>query len=31
VPVHIRDPRCVGKTFPRFFAELAQLTQAGTA
>ncbi len=26
VPVHIRDPRCVGKTFPRFFAELALLT-----
>jgi 3-phosphoshikimate 1-carboxyvinyltransferase len=25
VPVHIRDPRCVGKTFPRFFAELESL------
>jgi len=31
VPVHIRDPRCVGKTFPGFFAELAQLTRAGAA
>jgi 3-phosphoshikimate 1-carboxyvinyltransferase len=27
VPVHIRDPRCVSKTFPRFFAELAALVQ----
>lgn len=26
-PVHIRDPRCVSKTFPRFFAELAALTR----
>ncbi len=24
-PVHIRDPRCVSKTYPRFFAELAAL------
>ena len=28
VPVHIRDPRCVSKTFPRFFAELASLTRS---
>jgi 3-phosphoshikimate 1-carboxyvinyltransferase len=28
MPVHIRDPRCVSKTFPRFFAELAALTQS---
>jgi 3-phosphoshikimate 1-carboxyvinyltransferase len=27
VPVHIRDPRCVSKTFPRFFAELTALAQ----
>jgi 3-phosphoshikimate 1-carboxyvinyltransferase len=27
VPVHIRDPRCVSKTFPRFFAELSALAQ----
>jgi 3-phosphoshikimate 1-carboxyvinyltransferase len=25
VPVHIRDPRCVGKTFPGYFTELATL------
>jgi len=25
VPVHIRDPRCVSKTFPRFFVELSAL------
>jgi 3-phosphoshikimate 1-carboxyvinyltransferase len=31
VPVHIRDPRCVSKTFPRFFAELALLTAARAA
>jgi 3-phosphoshikimate 1-carboxyvinyltransferase len=31
VPVHLRDPRCVSKTFPRFFAELASLTRAGAA
>jgi len=31
VPVHIRDPRCVNKTFPRFFAELASLTTPATA
>ena len=30
-PVRIRDPRCVSKTFPRFFAELASLTQARPA
>jgi 3-phosphoshikimate 1-carboxyvinyltransferase len=32
VPVHIREPRCVSKTFPRFFAELAALvvTQRAT-
>ena len=29
VPVHIREPRCVSKTFPRYFAELAALTGAG--
>ena len=28
VPVHIRDPRCVSKTFPRFFVELASLTRS---
>jgi len=31
VPVHIRDPHCVSKTFPRFFAELALLTQPRAA
>ena len=31
VPVHIRDPRCVSKTFPRFFAELASLTRPAAA
>ena len=31
VPVHIRDPRCVSKTFPRYFAELAALAQRGAA
>jgi len=31
VPVHIRDPRCVSKTFPRFFAELTALVQPGAA
>ena len=31
VPVHIRDPRCVSKTFPRFFAELAALTAVSGA
>ena len=31
VPVHIRDPRCVSKTFPRFFAELAALTATSRA
>ncbi len=27
VPVTVRDPRCVSKTFPRFFAELASLVR----
>jgi 3-phosphoshikimate 1-carboxyvinyltransferase len=31
VPVHIRDPGCVSKTFPRFFAELSMLTQLRSA
>jgi len=31
VPVHIRDPRCVGKTFPRYFIELAALLRPGAA
>lgn len=31
VPVRIRDPRCVSKTFPRFFAELAGLTVPSAA
>jgi 3-phosphoshikimate 1-carboxyvinyltransferase len=31
LPVHIRDPRCVRKTFPRFFAELATLTAPNVA
>jgi len=31
VPVHIRDPRCVSKTFPRYFAELAALAQQRAA
>jgi len=25
VPVHVRDPQCVGKTFPNYFTELAKL------
>jgi 3-phosphoshikimate 1-carboxyvinyltransferase len=25
VPVHVRDPECVGKTFPTYFDELARL------
>jgi 3-phosphoshikimate 1-carboxyvinyltransferase len=29
VPVHIRDPRCVSKTFPRFFEELSALVRTG--
>ena len=29
VPVHIRGPRCVSKTFPRFFAELSALAGPG--
>jgi 3-phosphoshikimate 1-carboxyvinyltransferase len=31
VPVHIRDPGCVSKTFPRFFEELAALVRTGAA
>jgi 3-phosphoshikimate 1-carboxyvinyltransferase len=27
VPVHIRDPRCVSKTFPRYFAALSALAR----
>ncbi len=27
VPVHIRDPKCVAKTYPEFFDELAAITQ----
>lgn len=27
-PVHIRDPRCVAKTFPDYFERLATLTEA---
>lgn len=30
VPVHLREPRCVSKTFPQFFAELASLVQNAT-
>jgi len=26
VPVHIRDPKCVAKTYPDFFDELAAIT-----
>ena len=29
VPVHIRDPRCVSKTFPDFFRELERLRKPG--
>jgi len=29
VPVHVRDPDCVAKTFPRYFAELARLCRGG--
>ena len=29
VPVHIRDPRCVSKTFPGFFDELERLRAPG--
>jgi len=25
VPVHVRDPDCVAKTFPRYFVELERL------
>jgi 3-phosphoshikimate 1-carboxyvinyltransferase len=28
VPVHIRDPRCVAKTFPEFFTQLGALVRA---
>ncbi len=28
VPVHIREPRCVAKTFPNYFDELARLVHA---
>jgi 3-phosphoshikimate 1-carboxyvinyltransferase len=28
VPVHIRDPQCVAKTFPDYFYRLAQLTRS---
>jgi 3-phosphoshikimate 1-carboxyvinyltransferase len=27
VPVHIREPGCVSKTFPRFFEELSALSR----
>lgn len=30
-PVHIRDPGCVGKTYPSFFDELARLTSMTTS
>jgi 3-phosphoshikimate 1-carboxyvinyltransferase len=30
VPVHIRDPDCVAKTFPLYFDELARLCRRGT-
>jgi 3-phosphoshikimate 1-carboxyvinyltransferase len=29
MPVHIRDPGCVSKTFPRFFEELSALVRPG--
>jgi len=29
VPVHVRDPGCVSKTFPRFFEELSALVRPG--
>ena len=29
VPVHVRDPKCVSKTFPAYFDELARLVSAG--
>jgi 5-enolpyruvylshikimate-3-phosphate synthase len=25
VPIHVRDPDCVAKTFPQYFGELARL------
>ena len=31
VPVHVRDPRCVGKTFPDFFSRLAALVNVPAA
>ena len=30
VPVHVRDPKCVSKTFPAYFDELARLVSAGS-
>jgi len=30
VPIHIRDPRCVAKTFPDYFERLAQLVRRST-
>jgi 3-phosphoshikimate 1-carboxyvinyltransferase len=31
VAVHIRDPGCVSKTFPQFFAELSALVRVGSS
>ena len=31
VPVHVRDPACVGKTFPNYFAELERLCSRADA
>jgi 5-enolpyruvylshikimate-3-phosphate synthase len=28
VPIHLRDPDCVAKTFPNYFTELARLCGA---
>jgi 3-phosphoshikimate 1-carboxyvinyltransferase len=30
VPIHIRDPRCVAKTFPEYFTRLGQLVLRST-
>jgi len=30
VPVHVRDPKCVSKTYPTYFDELARLVSAGS-
>jgi 3-phosphoshikimate 1-carboxyvinyltransferase len=30
LPIHIRDPKCVAKTFPDYFDRLAALTAGGT-